>query len=190
MKGQELSAVDVLIQDHTSSSQLSNKDPFPSLATQVLHNLRYQHEWMDLSIHTSSSGHQDQESKTLHRPLVSGIPPRRIYIHPEEQINLIKAGVNDENVPAEPEWVLPSHIREKWTLRRFGKIFDAIRHIPPQTNVESREPLEENIFDKAYEAAVHNKWRQTKRLLLATVDDDSTIVYYVVHDGIVKPRQN
>jgi len=29
-----------------------------------------------------------------------------------------------------------------------------------------------------------------KRLLLAVVSDDSTVVYYFVHDGIVKPRQN
>lgn len=36
------------------------------------------------------------------------------------------------------------------------------------------------------------KWRisQPKRVLLATLDDDSTVVYYIVHDGIVKPRQN
>jgi tRNA-splicing endonuclease subunit Sen15 len=35
-----------------------------------------------------------------------------------------------------------------------------------------------------------NEWRKTKRILLATLDDDSTVVYYIVHDGIVKPRQN
>jgi len=27
-------------------------------------------------------------------------------------------------------------------------------------------------------------------VLLATLHDDSTVVYYVMHDGIVKPRQN
>jgi len=26
--------------------------------------------------------------------------------------------------------------------------------------------------------------------LLATLTDDSTVVYYIMHDGIVKPRQN
>ena len=35
-----------------------------------------------------------------------------------------------------------------------------------------------------------NPWRTTKRVLLATVDNDSTVVYYIIHDGIVKPRQN
>lgn len=29
-----------------------------------------------------------------------------------------------------------------------------------------------------------------KRLTLAAVNDDSTVVYYFVHDGVVKPRQN
>lgn len=32
--------------------------------------------------------------------------------------------------------------------------------------------------------------RRQKRLLLATLHDDSTVVYYIMHDGIVKPRQN
>jgi tRNA-splicing endonuclease subunit Sen15 len=40
------------------------------------------------------------------------------------------------------------------------------------------------------EVEEENEWRKTKRLLLATLDDDSTVVYYIVHDGIVKPRQN
>lgn len=29
-----------------------------------------------------------------------------------------------------------------------------------------------------------------QRVTVALVDDDSTIVYYFIHDGIVKPRQN
>ena len=37
-----------------------------------------------------------------------------------------------------------------------------------------------------------SKWsgKEIKRVLLAAVDDDSTVVYYIVHDGLVKPRQN
>lgn len=80
-------------------------------------------------------------------------------------------------VKAEREWVLPSHLREKWTLRRFGEVFDHIGIVPPD---EEDEKEEQEV----------NKWRTTKRVLLATVDDDSTLVYYIVHDGIVKPRQN
>lgn len=37
-----------------------------------------------------------------------------------------------------------------------------------------------------------NEWRMKmpKRLLMAILEDDSTVVYYIVHDGVVKPRQN
>jgi len=40
---------------------------------------------------------------------------------------------------------------------------------------------------------VGHQWQgdsRQKRLLLATLQDDSTVVYYIIHDGIVKPRQN
>ena len=32
--------------------------------------------------------------------------------------------------------------------------------------------------------------RGGKRVLLGIIGDDSTIVYYLVHEGVVKPRQN
>jgi tRNA-splicing endonuclease subunit Sen15 len=35
-----------------------------------------------------------------------------------------------------------------------------------------------------------NPWRTTKRVVLAIADADSTVVYYILHDGVVKPRQN
>lgn len=89
------------------------------------------------------------------------------------------------------EWVLPSHLKEKWTLRRFGEAFDSISNVP-------REGEGEGLFDEEGEGGTEaelaepNKWRtdMPKRMLLATLDDDSTVVYYIVHDGIVKPRQN
>jgi tRNA-splicing endonuclease subunit Sen15 len=50
--------------------------------------------------------------------------------------------------------------------------------------------FEDKDENEQIEANEENEWRTTKRLLLATLDDDSTVVYYIVHDGIVKPRQN
>jgi len=148
------------------------------LAAQVLHNLQFQHDWTALRIHTHSP---DAPHTLLPRPLVSGKPARRVYIHPDEQIELIKAGIKDEDAPSVREWVLPSHLAEKWSLRRFADVFDGISAYPPALEGEERD----------HEAmAKKDKWRQLKRLMLATVDDDSTVVYYVVHDGIVKPRQN
>jgi tRNA-splicing endonuclease subunit Sen15 len=97
----------------------------------------------------------------------------------------------------EREWVLPSHLREKWTLRAFGETFDGLSKAPEPTAGTSL--FEEEDADAA-EASVEgtvgddisSSWRTKlpKRVLLATVDDDSTVVYYIIHDGIVKPRQN
>ncbi|KAH8716934.1 tRNA-splicing endonuclease subunit Sen15, partial [Phaeosphaeriaceae sp. PMI808] len=160
-----------------------------SLAIHIQHNLEYQHHWTRLRIHT----HSPLTNEPLPRPLVSGLPLQRIYVHPDEQVELLKeadrrrkankeAGEGDTGlqVETEPEleWILPTRLNEKWTLRRLAEIFDAITEAPP--------PLE----DAAESKHPDNPWRTTKRVLLATVDSDSTVVYYIVHDGVMKPRQN
>jgi tRNA-splicing endonuclease subunit Sen15 len=153
-----------------------------NLASTILHNLQYQHDWTSLSIHT----HSILTGLPLPRPVISGLPPKRAYIHPDEQIELVKAehatGKPIEQVP-EREWVLPSHWEEKWTLARFAAVFDALNNVPP-----SGDGAQED-----HESSVGAQWRgknRQKRLLLATLHDDSTVIYYVMHDGIVKPRQN
>ncbi|KAI4202805.1 MAG: hypothetical protein LQ350_002303 [Teloschistes chrysophthalmus] len=143
-----------------------------ALAAQVLYNLQYQHDWTDLGIHTRSP----ITDTPLTKPLISGLPPHRIYVHPDEQIEMLKQNIQEKDIPSEREWVLPTHLREPWSLRKFALVFDKIDEVPPTVNQSvDREK---------------GKRRGGKRLLLATVGDDSTIVYYVVHDGIVKPRQN
>ena len=93
--------------------------------------------------------------------------------------------MKEEDVGLEREWVLPTRLREKWSLRRFGEIFDGVGEKPDggETMGEDDEQGEERKVN-------NGKRRGGKRLLLATVGDDSTVVYYIVHDGIVKPRQN
>ncbi|KAF4891052.1 putative tRNA-splicing endonuclease subunit tsp-1 [Colletotrichum fructicola] len=54
---------------------------------------------------------------------------------------------------------------------------------------------QENVPAKrqSLNAASGRDWRgagRRKRLLLAVVHDDSTVSYYLMHEGIVKPRQN
>ena len=131
-------------------------------------------------------------------------------MHPDEQIAVLRehkkrqdaAAVGEgeaegvDLVKREREWVLPSHLREKWSLRRFGEVFDCISIVPGDGEAEElfeQEEDEDGGIGKD-EGAVEevNEWRMKmpKRLLLATLDDDSTVVYYIVHDGIVKPRQN
>lgn len=78
------------------------------------------------------------------------------------------------DVAVEREWVLPTHLQEKWTLRGFATVFDGM--------IEG-ERRDELGLDR-------RNGKRVKRILLAVVGDDSTIVYYIMHDGIVKPRQN
>jgi tRNA-splicing endonuclease subunit Sen15 len=153
-----------------------------NLASVILHNLQYQHDWTSISIHT----HSTLTGLPLPRPIISGIPPKRAYIHPDEQIELVKAehatGEHTEQIP-EREWVLPTHWEEKWTLSRFAAVFDTLENAPPSSDDEHKEQ----------DTAVGWQWRgknRQKRLLLATLHDDSTVIYYIMHDGIVKPRQN
>ena len=157
-----------------------------ALAREVQHNLLHQHGWTSLRIHTSSP----LTNASLPRPLVSGLPPHRIYVHPDEQIEELKQGLNEEDVGVEREWVLPTRLREKWSLRRFGEVFDGISEEPAASNLDDTHGEEEAMPMQTHVKVKHGKRRGGKRLLLATVGDDSTVVYYIVHDGIVKPRQN
>ncbi|KAG9546289.1 hypothetical protein KCU71_g9064, partial [Aureobasidium melanogenum] len=175
----EPSALQTLLTSTSSTS--SHPQHLTNLAVQIAHNLEHQHLWTDLRIHNTSP----IDSTPLPRPMVSGMPPQRLYIHPDEQIALLqtqkkqgKTGLGE--VKAEREWVLPSHLREKWTLRRFAEVFEKVGIMPPSNEDDDEDEEEQQT----------NKWRTKKRVVLATVDDDSTIVYYIVHDGIVKPRQN
>lgn len=159
------------------------------LALKVAHNLQYQHLWTDVRLHTEST----LADRALLRPLVSGLPPQRLYIHPDEQIELLQQQKNQgktglPELQREREWVLPSHLREKWSLKRFGQVFDDIEAVPSHTNgLALFAPQQAEKTE-----GMPSDWRANlpKRLLLATLDDDSTVVYYIVHDGIVKPRQN
>lgn len=173
----------------TSFIESSKPDPVSAghshhhaLAAQVLHNLQYQHDWSELQIHT----HSPISGSVLPKPLVSGLPPHRIYVHPDEQIEMLKQNIQEKDVPSEREWVLSTHLREKWSLRKFAEAFDGVSEVPPL--VDNGKGAAKQIGSMEPKKA--GSRRGGKRLLLATVGDDSTIVYYIVHDGIVKPRQN
>lgn len=157
-----------------------------ALALEVQHNLLHQHYWTSLRIHTSSPLSQEP----LPRPLVSGLPPHRVYVHPDEQIEELKQGRKEQDIGVEREWVLPTRLREKWSLRRFADVFDGISEEPAGSNLDETHGEDEAMQMQTHLKVKHGRRRGGKRLLLATVGDDSTVVYYIVHDGIVKPRQN
>lgn len=143
-------------QPHISTSGMEPaQDPTANVTLTVVGNLEGQHDWTQLEIRDTAGG----------RPLVRGLPPRRLYTHPDDQIAALehqhRTGTPLDQEP-EQEWVLPVHLSEKWTLRDFAKVFDSIDATSPRG----------------------------KRIVLATVHSDSTVIYYLMHEGTVKPRQN
>lgn len=154
-------------------------DHHEGLTKLVLNNLENQQDWTNISSHTDKSQHP--------RPLISGLPPRRMYVHPDEQIATIKAEKSlGETIAQEPEyeWVLPVHLSETMSIEAFAAVFDSIDALPP-----AAKELE-NLRDDCPEWRTWRGAMRGKRALMAAVHDDSTVVYYMVHDGIVKPRQN
>ncbi|KAK0829039.1 hypothetical protein LTR73_004673 [Friedmanniomyces endolithicus] len=217
------------------ANKLPKDAPHPphahTLALQIAHNLRFQHGWTDIRLHYHPS--RQATAPSLPRPVISGVPPQRLYMHPDEQIDVLqrqreqgKAGWPD--VSPEREWVVASQLQESWTLRRFAEMFDALSTVPEEkeggalffasssdvngngtasrsaslwrnpdalgavNGASARNGESKAVVNGLATAAKRNRWRtgQPKRLLLATLDDDSTVVYYIVHDGLVKPRQN
>ncbi len=157
-------------------------DPVGSLARVVLDNLENQQDWTQLQLHAEPG---------WPRAVLSGLPPRRLYVHPDEQIEIIKAerergdGLRIPQ-PAEFEWVLPMHLAEKPSVGFFAAVFDSVDRLPPGARAEAAGQAEAD-------GAGWKQWRSSKRgkrVVLAIVQDDSTVVYYFMHDGIVKPRQN
>ncbi|KAH8843322.1 hypothetical protein MCOR27_002366 [Pyricularia oryzae] len=170
-----------------------NLTALQNLTKNVQFNLEHEKDWTGVKVHDSGA----------ERQLLYGLPPRRMYVHPDEQIAILKAekelgGGQRIPQPPEVEWVLPMHLAEKWTVERFAAVFDSIPPVPPAVAEPAGGPDDGNTSTASEAAEVAatslaQHWRGSgrgKRIILAIVQDDSTISYYVIHDGIVKPRQN
>ena len=203
--------------------------PEINVALQVYHNLQHQHRWKSLKLHKIrdfKANNDDIRNASTFYPLLSGLPPARIYIHPDELKEYVISNNSNEDSTAhnqreayvgretestvsddvkkndakaldrgkdyesaikgldndidkpQLEWVIPTRISENWTLGRLAAIFDNIDTIPRDND------------GSLGSVATDEQWPRIKRAILAVVDDDSTVVYYIVHDGLVKPRQN
>ncbi|CAK7264526.1 hypothetical protein SEPCBS57363_001117 [Sporothrix epigloea] len=172
----------------TSSVQPPNYgargSPERDLVSVVYNNLVNQQDWTQMRIH----GVGDNPCP---RMLLSGLPPRRLYIHPDEQIEVLRAERalgNGQRIaqPPEREWIMPMHLVETPTVSLLAAVFDSISAVPPSDETEECDDDDSTAEEwKAWRSS-----RRDKRLLLAVVQDDSSVTYYFMHDGIVKPRQN
>lgn len=86
-------------------------------------------------------------------------------------------------------------------MAKFAAVFDCIDVVPLPPGGEPRETIEKKGEggEEEEEQGKEGEMGKTigvgtrrggKRVLLGIAGDDSTVVYYLVHEGVVKPRQN
>ncbi|KAF3291231.1 hypothetical protein TWF970_000459 [Orbilia oligospora] len=143
-----------------------------NLRSVVLSNLQHQHYWTDIKLlDTQVDIDENTQNDPLPRPMIYGQPPEQLY-NPEPASSTNEAS-SSEKPPADKEYVLPVHLTEKLTLRTWASVFD---NLPTPSG--------------AAEGGEGGGDAKKKRIVVAVVSGDSTVVYYIMHDGIVKPRQN
>ncbi|EEP77163.1 predicted protein [Uncinocarpus reesii 1704] len=181
-----LSALTSLI----SETAARPSSPTSALSLQVLHNLQHQHLWTSLQIHEPYALSSQQ-----HTPLISGLPPQTVYTHPDEQAYILEHDIRPETIPVEKEWVIPCAQGQSWSLRKLSGLFDSL----PNKTEDMPEDVateEHSASEKVVEFVRLKKEKPWggKRALLAMVNrgmgGDGTVVYYVMLEGNVKPRQN
>lgn len=153
-----------------------------TLAALVASNLIHQHGWTGITSHVL----RDRDPGARPRLIISGLPRRKLYIHPDQQIEVLKADYASEPRDVqEPEfeWVLPLHVTESVTMASFASWFDSISILPPGAQLYKRQTRHSDTHGWSGPA-------RHKRFLIALLHDDSTVSYYLMHDGIIKPRQN
>ncbi|RCK60745.1 tRNA-splicing endonuclease subunit SEN15 [Candida viswanathii] len=68
----------------------------------------------------------------------------------------------------------PDEIRKEWIVPRLLK----------------DEKLSVQEINEWFETIEKDEGARPARLIIGIINDDGTVVYYFIHDGIVKPRQN
>src|SRR5436190_6107402 len=182
----------------SSDSPTTQQSPTAGLTAQILHNLQHQHLWTSLRVYDPLT-----LSPTQCIPLISGFPLQAIYTHPDEQAYMLEHGIRGEDVPVERVWVLPTTQGQLWSLRQLAGIFDALPNDDlylvnhnSHNNGSKELQVGRTVNDKLaeYEGKKREKVWGGKRALLAMVNrcmgGDGTVVYYVILEGNVKPRQN
>ncbi len=98
----------------------------------------------------------------------------------EDQITVIlgtppvKTSPSDSSTQSSPEWVLPIHANGVWSVSKTDNVFRKITKYLKESG-QSMKTLKE---------------LRPQKIIMAMINDDGTIVYYIVKDGVAKPRKN
>ncbi|EEH39354.1 hypothetical protein PAAG_08623 [Paracoccidioides lutzii Pb01] len=198
----------------------TSQNPISSLTTQIQHNLQYQHRWTSLRIHsphtlspsqniTLISGlppqtlytHQDEQAYMLEHGInPDDVPTEREWVIPTAQgqaWSLRQLAECFDVIPlpdskhAEGVENVVGMTVEKGGDSRSNGISEV--KSGEGKGMKTEKKSKEEIFAE-YQRRKRGKEWGGKRALLAMVDrgkgGDGTVVYYVVLEGSVKPRQN
>ena len=201
-----------------AASTPAPSNPLTANTLQILHNLQHQHLWTSLQTHeielpassqdtpSSSASPSASSPTTTTQYLISGLPPHHVYIHPDEQLYMLQRGLRETDIELERLFVLPAVQGQSWSLARLAAVFDTLpggEGRPAAAATAGGTDIEGSEGDKAAKLAEYYEYREKasltkewggKRILLAMLDrmmgGDGTVVYYIVQEGAVKPRQN
>ncbi|EEQ42781.1 conserved hypothetical protein [Candida albicans WO-1] len=168
----------------TTTSTTTKSSPFEtSIIDQVRLNLIHYNYWNNVTIHS----HEDLE-------FLSGCPPEPLIPSDNVTATTILKSLNNPNkseiqtkdndgvdnidelskteTDLDLEWIIPRRL-----------IYNS-----SQTQDQSKLSVKEiNQWFKIIKTTIGYR---PKRIIIAIINDDGTIVYYFIHDGITKPRQN
>ncbi|KAK9477120.1 Sen15 protein-domain-containing protein [Lipomyces japonicus] len=151
-----------------NASLPSNNHINADLSSRVKQNLDLHHLWTELAVHQIPlSQHQHQHHDEITQQLStesSWLTHDKLHIisgRPPQR--LYGTDVQDANGKFAIEWVLPARTESKWSLSKWHAVFAAVESFTDQ---------------------------KLDRVLMAMHTEDSTVVYYFVHAGLIKPRKN
>ncbi|OAX81416.1 hypothetical protein ACJ72_04244 [Emergomyces africanus] len=203
----------------TTLTAPTSQTPIASLTIQILHNLQHQHRWTALHIHeplTLSptqrmpliSGippqtlytHPDEQAYMLeHGISMDDVPAEREWVIPTAQGQVWSLRRLAECFDALP---LPDSKHHLDAGADINKDDDGAVSEPKSGEVREKKEKKEKKGKKQNQEGVFAEYNRRKRgkawggkrALLAMVNrgmgGDGTVVYYVVLEGSVKPRQN
>lgn len=110
---------------------------------------------------------KDVQNNLLYQHLWNDVTEFELNLKNGDILTLCKGVPSDKLHPddekADVEYILPVKTESKWTISRWNDVFDS-------------------LGDK--------EGKLIRRIIMAMVTIDSTVVYYFINNGLIKPRKH